>query len=255
MFLNDTTSEMIAYTHVRDLPSGGETEVFLAQMGDELVVMKRPRTKRGSQQMMREYDAVSKLQGTSGIAVMTTCFVERQRFTLVYPYFPNGDLLNVLDAGVCLDVKNFARTLVQTMEQMHAKGFAHRDIKPENIVFDVDYTFKLIDFGMATTDKLSRVRIGTKNYCAPEVLSGKEYVPSQADVWSFGALMVVVLFRSDALQEGVFERIDFPVFWRDMATTSPVSVDKDSKQFLERVLQPEEARPSARQLLEDPWLN
>jgi len=242
------------YCHVRDLLSGGNTSVFLAGDGDEYVVVKQAVTKSGSKQMLREYEALTKLKGTVGIIDLESHFMERNRFTLVYPYFPNGDMLEVLDSGVILNAKSFARAFLQTMQEMHDRGFAHRDIKPENVVFDAVYNFKLIDFGMATNAPTSRETLGTKNYCAPEVFAANEYSCSKADIWSFGAMMIVAIYRRDTLTDGRCDEIDFPVFWKAMDEKVSDPVDAETKRFLERALQPASTRPSARELLMDPWL-
>lgn len=40
--------------------------------------------------------------------------------------------------------------MILALECCHKSLIAHRDIKPQNIVFDTNYTLKLIDFGHAT---------------------------------------------------------------------------------------------------------
>ena len=71
----------------------------------------------------------------------------------------------------------------------------HRDIKPENCVVSHDGHVKLIDFGFAKILKNDRTytNCGTVGYTAPEVLAGQQGYSYQADVWSFGIMLCVLL--------------------------------------------------------------
>eukprot|EP00299_Pterocystis_sp_00344_P006951 c2009_g1_i1.p1 GENE.c2009_g1_i1~~c2009_g1_i1.p1 ORF type:complete len:298 (+),score=55.30 c2009_g1_i1:64-957(+) len=100
-------------------------------------------------------------------------------------------------ASIALD-EHLARTyffqILQAIQHIHACGVAHRDIKPENIL--VDFTtnsVKLIDFGFATTETLSRSTHGTLDYTAPEILRRHGFDPKRADIWSCGVVLFVML--------------------------------------------------------------
>ncbi|OHT14169.1 hypothetical protein TRFO_03238 [Tritrichomonas foetus] len=72
---------------------------------------------------------------------------------------------------------------------IHSKGFVHRDIKPANILINKYGKIKLADFGLAKKVEAGSTIIGcagTLDYCAPEIIPGKEYDPYSADVWAAG---------------------------------------------------------------------
>ena len=75
----------------------------------------------------------------------------------------------------------------------------------------------------------------------------------KADIWSFGILMIVVLYRFTPLK-GVVDQIDFGSMWRDLDALSGPA-DALAKDFVERALQKEPARATAHDLLLHAWLN
>lgn len=245
------------YTMVRDLPSSLETHVALVVIDDEMFVMKRPRTMFGVTQIARELKLMKALDGMQGIPQLKMHFVEERRMTLIYEYCPNGDLMDYLMSPAnTLDAKIVARSLLQILERLHSKGIAHLDIKPENVVFDSDFQALVIDFGLATTDARSNLKCGTKRYSAPEVLSGRGYIPAKADIWSLGVLLIVFHYRTTPFDNGVLEYFDFPTFWTELDVNFAHStIDVKAKEFIEFAMQPEITRPTASELLLHSWLN
>lgn len=240
---------------IKRLESGLETEVWLVEYEGKFYVLKRPITMRGNQDNIREYRIKEDILGIDGIAPIVDHFWEGNNKVLLYDYYPKGDLLQVLNEGTPLDMKEFARSILGTLARLHAKGIGHRDIKPENIVFDDKFNPYLIDFGKVTTARYSTEKLGTKEYCPPQVLAGTTYVPTKADIWSFGALMIVAVYRAPSpFSTGAADVIDFKTIWQKMAEMSLMVVDDVTRDFLEQTLQPESERPTAAELLMHPWL-
>ena len=99
------------------------------------------------------------------------------------------------------------------MKHVHERGMAHRDLKMENILLDENFTIKIADFGTAKAVDLEgklKTHIGTPGYMAPEVGLGKPYNAFQADVFSLGCVLFMILTRIP-VTEGKCVKTD-PVF-------------------------------------------
>ncbi|MFE7315963.1 serine/threonine-protein kinase [Streptomyces sp. NPDC057555] len=89
-------------------------------------------------------------------------------------------------------VRELARSLARTLQDVHAAGLVHRDVKPSNVVLTVRGP-RLIDFGIARPEHgLTLTRTGqipvTPGYGAPEQVLGRRVGPA-ADVFSLGAVL------------------------------------------------------------------
>ncbi|XP_014635282.1 PREDICTED: maternal embryonic leucine zipper kinase-like [Ceratotherium simum simum] len=67
----------------------------------------------------------------------------------------------------------------------------------ENLLFDEYHKLKLIDFGLCAKLKDNKdyhlqTCCGSLAYAAPELIQGKSYLGSEADVWSMGILLYVL---------------------------------------------------------------
>ncbi|KAJ3118895.1 hypothetical protein HDU96_006546 [Phlyctochytrium bullatum] len=94
--------------------------------------------------------------------------------------------------------------IVDAVLYMHVKGYVHRDIKDENVIIDDSLRVKLIDFGTARPIPTSQADYfddlcGTLVYSAPEVLAGQRYRGPEADVWSLGVLLFILVVGIEVL--------------------------------------------------------
>jgi len=84
------------------------------------------------------------------------------------------------------------------LEHMHHMDMLLRDLKIDNIVFSLDGTAKITDFGFGRVGSQSDgiwsfgMPTGTPGYCAPEILREEPY-DNSADMYSFGVLVWVLL--------------------------------------------------------------
>ncbi|KAF9909992.1 hypothetical protein EC991_007611 [Linnemannia zychae] len=123
-------------------------------------------------------------------------------------------------------IKTVFDQVLEGVTQVHQQGIAHRDLKPENFLIeyaDGQYTVKITDFGLATTDTESdEFECGSKPYMSFECRNGLErvYNVKMADIWSLGIILINLLYHrcpwsdpcpqdSYAFTEFLKSRIDF----------------------------------------------
>ena len=115
---------------------------------------------------------------------------------LVTPFYENGSLRNLLQAG-SEQLKNTGKAvivlgIVAGMAALQEAGIAHRDLKPDNILIDDKLRPIITDFGVSrryTPETPMSTEIGTCVYMAPEVMEGDAGYDNSVDVYSFGMLL------------------------------------------------------------------
>ncbi|XP_064147796.1 maternal embryonic leucine zipper kinase isoform X2 [Loxodonta africana] len=120
---------------------------------------------------------------------------------MVLEYCPGGELFDYIISQDRLseeETRVVFRQIVSAVAYVHSQGYAHRDLKPENLLFDEYHNLKLIDFGLCAKPKGNKdyhlqTCCGSLAYAAPELLQGKSYLGSEADVWSMGILLYVLM--------------------------------------------------------------
>uniref|UniRef100_A0A2K6T1E3 non-specific serine/threonine protein kinase n=1 Tax=Saimiri boliviensis boliviensis TaxID=39432 RepID=A0A2K6T1E3_SAIBB len=120
---------------------------------------------------------------------------------LLVQYCPGGELFDYIISQDRLseeETRVVFRQIVSAVAYVHSQGYAHRDLKPENLLFDEYHKLKLIDFGLCAKPKGNKdyhlqTCCGSLAYAAPELIQGKSYLGSEADVWSMGILLYVLM--------------------------------------------------------------
>ncbi|MBI4592304.1 serine/threonine protein kinase [Candidatus Uhrbacteria bacterium] len=98
--------------------------------------------------------------------------------------------------------------ILRGLSAAHAHGIIHRDIKPANILFDIDGTPKITDFGIAhlkdETKHLTKLgaTMGTHGFMSPGQLAGQA-ADVRDDVHAVGVTLYVMLTDAE-LGEGNF---------------------------------------------------
>uniref|UniRef100_A0A5F9DUY2 non-specific serine/threonine protein kinase n=1 Tax=Oryctolagus cuniculus TaxID=9986 RepID=A0A5F9DUY2_RABIT len=180
---------------------------------------------------------------------------------LLEQYCPGGELFDYIISQDRLseeEARVVFRQILSAVAYVHSQGYAHRDLKPENLLFDEYHKLKLIDFGLCAKPKGNKdyhlqTCCGSLAYAAPELIQGKSYLGSEADVWSMGILLYVLMcgylpFDDDnvmALYKKIMRgKYDVPKW------LSPSSI-----LLLQQMLQVDpKKRISVKNLLNHPWI-
>ena len=130
------------------------------------------------------------------------------------------------------------RQCAKALHYLHHQGVRHRDIKPANFLLRKDGRVKLVDFGLALEQDVSRITqagmaFGTVSYAPPEWANPETLDPVKWDMYALGIVMYEVLTGDVA----------FPVSGQGSARQQAMQVIL-SKQGHEP-LDPGEAHPAA----------
>jgi serine/threonine protein kinase len=115
-------------------------------------------------------------------------------------YVPGEDLHSLIRRTGPLPVDRAIWITGQVAEglvEAHRLGVVHRDLKPKNIMIDPDGNAKIMDFGIARSQRGDRTTqtgtvMGTPEYMAPEQLEG-ETVDGRADLYALGIVLYEML--------------------------------------------------------------
>lgn len=181
-------------------------------------------------------------------------FENQSEISLVLDLANGGELFNKLIQLKTYsedDARELIRTVLKTLEHLHAQGIVHRDLKPENLLLpggpSASLTdVKLSDFGMSARiqkGELMYQQCGTEGYIAPEVLSGHGY-GTPVDMWSLGCISYILLSGYPP-----YRPISFP--GPEWDRVSSICVD-----FVSKLLEPNpHFRMSATDALKHRWMN
>ncbi|KAF0700498.1 Aste57867_8982 [Aphanomyces stellatus] len=144
------------------------------------------------------HGALSSGGGHRHVLQLHDTFVQDGYDHLVLTYCARGDLFERVNGrgGLELDVaRRYFRQIAAAVGFMHSRGVAHRDLSLENVLLDAQNNCHVCDFGLAAkTMTLRHETVGKPFYMAPEVLAtGQLYDPAQADVWSLGVMLFMMI--------------------------------------------------------------
>ncbi|XP_010280183.1 PREDICTED: maternal embryonic leucine zipper kinase [Phaethon lepturus] len=184
-----------------------------------------------------------------------------KKIFMVLEYCPGGELFDYIVSKDRLseeEARVFFRQIVSAIAYVHSQGYAHRDLKPENLLIDEEHNLKLIDFGLCAKPKGGldyhlNTCCGSPAYAAPELIQGKAYIGSEADIWSMGVLLYALLcgflpFDDDNVM-GVYRKIMRGKY------SIPKWLSPSSTLLLNQMLQVDpKKRITVKHLLSHPWL-
>ncbi|XP_071954375.1 maternal embryonic leucine zipper kinase-like isoform X2 [Antedon mediterranea] len=184
-----------------------------------------------------------------------------KKIFMVMEYCPGGELFDYIVAKDRLreeEARAFFRQIVSAVAFIHFNGYAHRDLKPENLLLDEEQSLKLIDFGLAAKPKGGMSNhlttcCGSPAYAAPELISGKQYLGAEADVWSMGVLLYALLCGflpfDDENVSHLYRKIQKGVY------EEPEWLSSGCKEIIRQLLQVNpKRRITVSKLIEHPWV-
>ncbi|KAJ9104594.1 hypothetical protein QFC21_002092 [Naganishia friedmannii] len=154
----------------------------------KVLVMAQPNTPAYKQQL-RELSLHDFACRHSNIVTIHKTIQRGDLILIIMDLCAGGDLFTMITEK---------QRIVRAVQHCHDMGIYHRDLKPENILCNVNGdSVYLADFGLATTEKVSRdFGCGSTFYMSPECqggLDGRRAVPYSTrhnDVWSLGIILV-----------------------------------------------------------------
>ncbi|XP_062455787.1 maternal embryonic leucine zipper kinase [Rhea pennata] len=180
---------------------------------------------------------------------------------MVLEYCPGGELFDYIVSKDHLseeEARVFFRQIVSAIAYVHSQGYAHRDLKPENLLIDDGHNLKLTDFGLCAKPKGGldyhlNTCCGSPAYAAPELIQGKAYIGSEADIWSMGVLLYALLCGflpfDDENVMAVYRKIMRGKYY------VPKWLSPSSTLLLHQMLQVDpKKRITVKHLLSHPWL-
>ncbi|KAF7338272.1 STE11-like protein [Mycena venus] len=180
-------------------------------------------------------------------------------------YVPGGSVTALLRNYGAFEeplVKNFVRQILEGLNYLHERDIIHRDIKGANILVDNKGGIKISDFGiskkvedgMGAGNRMHRPSLqGSVFWMAPEVVKQSGHT-RKADIWSVGCLVVEMLTGEHPWATLTQMQAIFKI-GSSAKPAIPSDISNDAQDFLLRTFElDQEARPSAAELLQHPWV-
>ncbi|MBN4072336.1 protein kinase [bacterium AH-315-F03] len=194
--------EMIQqYKILEKIGAGGMGEVFLAQDTklDRKVALKfLPEKFSADPEFKSRFEHEAKATAALNHPNIVTVydFGEHEGSLFIAMEHVDGQSLQALIASGSLklhDTLDIAKQIIEGLAAAHKAGVVHRDVKPANIMMTEDGRAKLLDFGLAKSQKATLetkvgATLGTVQYESPEQSRG-ESVDRRSDLFSLGVVI------------------------------------------------------------------
>ncbi|KAH7431665.1 hypothetical protein KP509_08G059600 [Ceratopteris richardii] len=185
----------------------------------------------------------------------------KSKIYFVLEYASGGELFNKMNQEKKLkedEARKYFQQLMNALEYCHKRGVYHRDLKPENLLLDSRGNLKISDFGLSALpqqcreDGLLHTTCGTPNYVAPEVIVNKGYDGAQADIWSCGVILFVLLAGYLPFDDKNLVNLYRKIYKGEF--TFPDWFSSGARRLISKILTPNpRQRITMSQIFQDPW--
>ena len=189
------------YRIVSRLGTGGMGMVFRAtdlNLGREVAIkiMHAESSKNEGlvQRFLNEGKILAMVKHPAVIEVYAAGFDDPTGNAFLVMEFVEGQTLEECRKELAGDNPRLLPYMIDLFEGIHAchqRGVIHRDLKPANVLLNKAGQIKIVDFGIAKTNrKITRtgVAIGTPHYMSPEQCLGKAEITGFSDIYALGVM-------------------------------------------------------------------
>ncbi|GLB34919.1 putative ras-binding domain of Byr2 [Lyophyllum shimeji] len=212
----------------------------------------------------REIELLKNLQHPNIVQYLYSS-LDDEYLNIFLEYVPGGSVTALLRNYGAFEeplVKNFVRQILEGLNYLHERDIIHRDIKGANILVDNKGGIKISDFGISkkvddnllTGNRANRPSLqGSVFWMAPEVVKQSAHT-RKADIWSVGCLVVEMLTGEHPWAQLTQMQAIFKI-GSSAKPTIPSDITAEAQDFLRLTFELDhEARPSAAELLQHPWI-
>lgn len=193
------------YKIIEKLGAGGMGEVYLA---DDKKLKRKVALKFLPERLISDPDLKARFnreaQATAALShpnIATIYAIEEidDKMFIVMQYIAGESLSDLISKGPISIDKALEITIqiCQGLSKAHGAGVVHRDIKPANILIDNDGKVKIVDFGLAKLEGVTKLTekgttMGTPRYMSPEQIKGHK-IDQRTDIFSVGVVFYELL--------------------------------------------------------------
>ena len=220
------TPRIPGYTILKPIAQGGMASVYLAEQQSlgrrvALKLLKKFDDIYQAARFVAEGKIIASLDHRNIITLHDIGVIGDQHY-ISMEFLGGGDLEMRIVEGISVEVAlDLVETIGECLDFLHRKNIIHRDIKPANILFHIDGTPVLTDFGVAKQQEddanLTRdgTTLGSPNYISPEQAESKG-VDGRSDIYSLGIVLYEMLtgakpFQGDSDIQIIISHISDPL--------------------------------------------